>query len=54
MAAGEWEVGKTPRLAVFKSVDPGRYTVILRPQLADAEGRTLGSLLRGPVDIKGP
>jgi hypothetical protein len=54
MAAGEWEIGKTPRLAVFKSVDPGRYTVILRPQLADAEGRTLGTLLRGPVDIKGP
>lgn len=54
MAAGEWGVGKTPRLAVFKSVDPGRYTVILRPQLADAEGRTLGTLLRGPVDIKGP
>lgn len=54
MAAGEWEAGKTPRLAVFRSVDPGRYTVILRPQLADAEGRTLGTLLRGPVEIKGP
>lgn len=54
MAAGEWEAGKTPRLAIFKSVQPGRYTVILRPQLADAEGRTLGTLLRGPVDVKGP
>jgi hypothetical protein len=39
---------------VFKVANPGRYTVILRPQLADAEGRTLGTLLRGPVDIKGP
>ena len=53
-ARGEWELGKNPRLVVFRVGDPGRYTVILQPQIADSQGATLGSLLRGPVNIKGP
>jgi hypothetical protein len=52
--AGEWELGKNPRLAVFRVGKPGRYTVILQPQVADAQGFMLGTTLQGPVYIRQP
>jgi hypothetical protein len=51
---GEWELGKNPRLAVFRVGKPGRYTVILQPQVADAQGFMLGTTLQGPVYIRQP
>jgi hypothetical protein len=51
---GEWELGKNPRLAVFRGVDAGRYTVILSPEIADAKGFALGTTLQGPVYIQKP
>jgi hypothetical protein len=50
--SGEWTLGKNPKLAVFKGLAPGRYTVILQPQVADEKGYMLGQTLRGPVYIK--
>lgn len=52
-ATGQWELGKNPRLAVFKGLKPGRYTVILAPQIADTQGFLLGTPLQGPVYIQG-
>ena len=49
---GEWTLGKNPKLAVFKGLAPGRYTVILQPQIADQQGYMLGQTLKGPVYIK--
>ena len=49
--SGTWELGRNPRLLVFKGVTPGRYTVILKPTLADAAGKTLGTELVGPVYV---
>jgi hypothetical protein len=51
---GGWELGKNPRLAVFRGVQSGRYTVILSPQVADAKGFMLGQTLQGPVYIQAP
>lgn len=51
---GGWELGKNPRLAVFRGVDSGRYTVILSPQVADTKGFMLGQTLQGPVYIQPP
>lgn len=51
---GQWELGKNPRLAVFRGVKTGRYTVVLQPQIADAQGFMLGTTLQGPVYIQGP
>jgi len=52
--AGEWTLGKNPRLAVLGGLKPGRYTVILQPQIADEKGYMLGVTLKGPVYIKEP
>jgi hypothetical protein len=51
---GQWALGKNPQLAVFRGVDPGRYTVILDPEVADTKGFMLGMTLKGPVYIKPP
>lgn len=50
--AGQWEVGQNPRLVVFRGVKPGRYTVILSPEVADQKGFMLGMKLQGPVYIQ--
>ena len=50
-ASGHWEVGKqNSRMLIFKTT-PGRYTVILAPDLAGLSGKTLGTGLHGPVYI---
>ena len=51
---GGWELGKNTRLAVFRGVESGRYTVILAPQVADTKGFMLGQTLKGPVYIQPP
>lgn len=50
-AGGTWSAGGNPRLLVYRGVKPGRYTVILKPTLADASGKTLGGELHGPVYV---
>jgi hypothetical protein len=50
-ASGGWSAGTNPRLLVFRGVTPGRYTVILKPTLADAAGKTLATELHGPVYV---
>lgn len=52
LVAGEWTLGKNPKLAVFEGLDPGRYTVILQPQISDQQGYMLGATLKGPVYVK--
>lgn len=49
---GEWSLGKNPRLAVFRGVGSGRFTVILDPRVADTKGFMLGTKLQGPVYIQ--
>ena len=49
---GEWTLGKNPKLAVFEGLEPGRYTVILQPQISDQQGYMLGATLKGPVYVK--
>lgn len=48
---GSWSAGNNPRVLAFKGVSPGRYTVILRPELPDSSGKTLGDELVGPVYV---
>lgn len=52
--AGSWTIGKNPKLAVLDGLAPGRYTVILQPQVADTQGFMLGATLTGPVYVKAP
>ena len=52
--AAEWAIGKNPKLAVLGGLAPGRYTVILQPQIADQQGYMLGATLTGPVYVKEP
>ncbi|MGH8480925.1 MAG: hypothetical protein ACRES8_00510, partial [Nevskiaceae bacterium] len=52
--AGDWTLGKNPKLAVLGGLEPGRYTVILNPQIADQQGFMLGATLTGPVYVKEP
>jgi len=49
---GSWAVGNNPRLAVMKGLSNGRYTVILKPTVADSQGFMLGTSLEGPVYIQ--
>ena len=49
---GEWTLAKNPKMAVFDGLAPGRYTVILQPQVSDQQGFMLGATLKGPVYIK--
>lgn len=50
--AGSWTLGKNPKLAVLDGLAPGRYTVVLQPQIADQKGYMLGATLTGPVYVK--
>jgi hypothetical protein len=52
--SGQWTAGKNPALAVLNGLEPGRYTVILQPQIADQKGYMLGVTLKGPVYVKQP
>lgn len=50
--SGQWTTGRNPALAVLNGLAPGRYTVILQPQVADQRGYMLGVTLKGPVYVK--
>lgn len=50
--AAQWTAGRNPALAVLNGLAPGRYTVILQPQVADQKGYMLGVTLKGPVYVK--
>ena len=50
--AGEWTLAKNPKMAVFGGLAPGRYTVILQPQISDQQGYMLGLTLKGPVYVQ--
>jgi hypothetical protein len=50
----KWTAGKNPALAVLNGLEPGRYTVILQPQIADQKGFMLGVTLKGPVYVNPP
>lgn len=52
--AAQWALGRNPKLAVLDGLAPGRYTVILQPQVTDTQGYMLGTILTGPVYVKAP
>ncbi len=49
---GDWTLANNPKMAVFGGLAPGRYTVILQPQISDQQGFMLGATLKGPVYIR--
>lgn len=49
---GQWVLNSNRRMLLFKNLKPGRYTVIVSPQLANEAGQTLGTELHGPVYIR--
>jgi len=49
---GEWTLARNPKMAVFDGLAPGRYTVILQPQISDQQGFMLGTTLKGPVYVQ--
>lgn len=51
LVSGDWEAAANPRLAVFRGLKPGRYTVVVDAGLADAQGQSLGQPLHGPVYV---
>lgn len=54
LAAGEWTIGKNPKLAIISGLAPGRYTVVLKPAVAGQSGFMLGTTLQGPVYVQAP
>lgn len=54
LAAGDWTIGKNPKLAIINGLAPGRYTVVLKPAIAGQSGFMLGTTLQGPVYIQAP
>lgn len=51
LVSGSWEASANPRLAVFRGLKPGRYTVVVEAGLADSQGQSLGQDLHGPVYV---
>jgi len=51
-AAGHWELGTSPKMLVYKGMNPGRYFVVLAPDLKDAQGKVLGRKLAGAVTVQ--
>jgi len=50
--SGEWRPGKNARLAIHPDLRPGRYTVVIGPEVASATGQQLQAALRGPIYIR--
>ena len=52
VVSGSWEpAAANPRLVVFRSVKPGRYTVVVEPSLADSSGKAIAQPSHGPVYV---
>lgn len=50
---GSWQVGaNNKRMLLFPVDKPGIYTVSVKPELADRNGRKLGNSLSGPVQVQ--
>ncbi|MDB5972010.1 MAG: hypothetical protein JWQ90_4460 [Hydrocarboniphaga sp.] len=47
-----WEQGQDPRVLYAPHLQPGRYTVVIDPQLASIDGESLGTQLHGPTYIQ--
>ena len=51
-ANGHWELSPNPKMLLFRGVAAGRYTLVLSPDLKDAQGKALGRKLSGPVNVQ--
>ena len=51
-ASGSWALNSNRRMLLFKNLKPGRYTVVVSPQLANEAGLAIGSELHGPVYVR--
>ena len=51
LVSGSWEAASNPRLAVLRGLQPGRYTVVVEPTLADASGKAVNKGQHGPVYV---
>lgn len=50
---GAWKIeAANKRMLSFKVPAKGRYTVVLKPELTDAAGKSLGKSLHGPVYVQ--
>lgn len=49
---GSWSLGRSTRLVSMPVPGKGRYSVMLKPGLADAKGRSLSAALNGPVYVQ--
>jgi len=47
-----WQAGNNAKVLVAKGLAVGRYTVVIQPDLADAQGQALGTRLHGPAFIQ--
>jgi hypothetical protein len=51
--SGSWEASPgNPRMLLFKSLAPGRYTVVIAPETTSSAGKTMISGLHGPIYIR--
>lgn len=48
---GSWELASNRRLLLLKA-KPGRYTIVISPDLANQRGQTLAAELHGPVYVR--
>lgn len=50
--AANWAQGQSPNVLYAPNLQPGRYTVVIDPQMASADGQSLGTQLHGPTYIR--
>jgi len=51
LVSGNWEAATNPRLAVFRGLKPGRYTIVVGSSLTDSNGKSLNKDQHGPVYV---
>lgn len=51
LVSGSWEPAANPRLAVLRGLQPGRYTVVVEPALANASGKVVKKAQHGPIYV---
>lgn len=51
LVSGSWEAATNPRMAVLRGLQPGRYTVVVAPALADSSGKVVNKGQHGPVYV---
>jgi outer membrane biosynthesis protein TonB len=47
-----WAQGQSPNVLYAPNLQPGRYTVVIDPQMASSDGQALGTQLHGPTYIR--